>query len=184
MKIVSELNDPVVTRVLKRGGVIVARTDTLYGILAKADNAAAVAKVFRLKDRAEHKSPIVLIASKKQIYDPISAATDTVCASVWPGKVSMIILSLHSPKWLRRENDSIAYRLPDHDQLRQIIEQTGPLIAPSANVESHVPAQSVDEAIDYFGEAVDVYVDEGIVEDDTPSQLIRVDESGNVERLR
>ena len=184
MKIVLSLLDPIVTRTLLAGGIVAARTDTIYGLLARADDEVAVKRVYQIKDRDEQKSPIVLIADSTQLYDDVSGALQKLCNDRWPGPVSIIIPSVDAPLWLRRENDSIAYRSPDYDDMRQLIDTTGPLIAPSANPEAHEPALSVEEAIDYFGDLVDVYVDGGQVYDDRPSQLLRVRDDDTVERLR
>ena len=184
MKLFTDITNPEVIETLKRGGVVVLRTDTLYGVLARAQDAVAVAKVYALKDRDEKKSPIVLIASPEQLFDEPSEVVKKTMSEVWPGKVSIIMPSTRAPLWIRRENDSVAYRLPASENLRRLIEQTGPLIAPSANPEGHEPAMSVEEAFDYFGEGADAYVDGGYVYDDTPSQLLLVRDDGTIERLR
>lgn len=181
---VASLSDPRVAAVLEAGGIVVARTDTLYGILARADDEAAVERVYAVKDRDDKKSPIVLVASIEQLFDPVTAQLHEVCRQKWPGPVSIIVPSMHAPVWLRRENNSVAYRIPDDDALRELLEHTGPLIAPSANPEGEPPAMTIDEAMAYFGEAIDVYIDGGRVADAHPSQLLRVDEHGTVERLR
>ena len=184
VKIVSSLLDPSVADCLIGGGIVVARTDTIYGFLAQASNETAVERVYRLKDRDEHKSPIVLISSLTDLYDTPNDGIQKLCRDKWPGKVSIIIPSKNAPVWIRRENNSVAYRLPEHKDLQVLLSKTGPLIAPSANPEAHVPAMSVEEAYDYFGELVDVYVDGGYVYNDAPSQLLLVTENGNIERLR
>lgn len=184
MQIVKSLADPSVVAALRRGGIVVARTDTIYGILASADDEGAVRRVYTLKHRSEAKSPIVLIQNTIQLYDTPSPAIAEVCRSHWPGKTSIILPSTKAPEWIRRENHSVAYRIPDHPELQQLIAATGPLIAPSANHEDAVPATSVAQAVEYFGDAVDIYVDGGQVTDNTPSQLLRVDVDGKVERLR
>jgi len=184
MKRFTTVSDPQVTTLLRSGAIGVIRTDTLYGIVCLADDEQAVDRIYQLKDRSEHKSPIVLIASTEQLYDDPSAETLNHLDALWPGPVSIILPSQQAPKWLRRENDSIAYRLPAPDELQKLISRTGRLIAPSANPEAHVPAMSIDEAYDYFGDSVDFYVDEGLVEDDRPSKLIRINQDGSIERLR
>ena len=65
MKRFTDINNPEVVEILMRGGTVVLRTDTLYGVLARADDADAVAKVYALKDRDEKKSPIVLIVCQQ-----------------------------------------------------------------------------------------------------------------------
>lgn len=184
VKSVYQLNDESVVNCLLSGGVVAARTDTLYGLLAKAGDEAAVEKVYQIKGRDADKSPIVLIADRTQLYDQPSLELSRLMDKKWPGKISIIAPSINAPDWLKRSNQSVAYRLPDDDKLRQLIFSTGPLIAPSANPQGELPAASVDQAKNYFGEQVGVYVDGGVVDDDSPSQLLRVLDDGSVERLR
>lgn len=181
---VSSLSDPRVAAVLNDGGIVVARTDTIYGVLARADNEMAVERVYALKNRDPKKSPIVLIASTSQLFDLPDINLQKLCSQKWPGPVSIIIPSKHAPHWVRRQNDSVAYRIPNNDALRELLILTGPLIAPSVNPESEEPAMDIDQAKAYFGDKIDVYVDGGRVEESAPSQLLRIDENGNVQRLR
>ncbi|PID31512.1 threonylcarbamoyl-AMP synthase [Candidatus Saccharibacteria bacterium] len=184
MNRVNDLSDPRVAEVLRAGGVVVACTDTIYGVLARADDERAVERVYAIKGRSGHKSSIVLITSYDQLYDAPTSDVRRLMTQYWPGKVSIVVPSMHAPEWLRRSNASVAYRMPAVDGLRQLIAKTGPLIAPSANPEGETPAPTVEKAVEFFGDAVDLYVDGGRVEDDTPSQLLRIDEQGNVEQLR
>lgn len=184
MKYFTSINNPDVTALLKAGAIGVLRTDTLYGVVARADNEPAVQRVYELKDRSEHKSPIVLISEKDQVFDSVPREINTLLDDVWPGPVSVIIPSMKAPIWIRRGNDSVAYRLPNSNELRQLVSQTGPLIAPSANPEGEPPAMTVQEAKGYFGDNVDFYVDSGQVIDNSPSQLLLVGNNGGVTRLR
>lgn len=184
MQIVNSLADPLVVSALRRGRIVVARTDTIYGILARADDDQVVTRVYALKHRADHKSPIILIHDIAQLFDVVDDEVLSICRSYWPGKTTIILPSREAPVWIRRDNHSVAYRLPDHPELLDVIGQVGPLIAPSANPEGETPAVNIDQAVEYFGDAVDVYVDGGEVTDNTPSQLLRIDEQGAIERLR
>lgn len=181
-RIVQEFGDELID-VLRQGGVAVLRTDTLYGIVCLADSEQAVAHIYNLKHRADTKSPILLIADQSQLYDkPIDSIAETLSIT-WPGPYSIILPSERAPSWVTRHNDSVAYRVPALDNLRYLLKQTGPLIAPSANTEGNPPATTIEEAIDYFGDHVDIYVDGGEVTDTKPSSLLRF--SGNhFERLR
>lgn len=165
---------------LRTGGVAVLKTDTLYGLVGPADNHAAVAKIYKLKQRNPSKSLIVLIANTEQLFD--QAAVDLT--DKWPGPNSVILASPSAPDWLKNADGTVAYRLPADDSLRRLIAQTGPLVAPSANLEGRPPAQTIAEAQAYFGDNVDVYVDEGRVPaDQPPSKLWRLS-GANWERLR
>lgn len=182
MIVVSEFNDHLVQTLLG-GGIAVLRTDTIYGIVARADNEAAVERIYEVKQRTPSKSPIVLLSHPEEVFDALSAQQLAITDDLWPGRNSIIFPSQEAPAWLDRGNESIAYRIPDNDDLRRLLARTGPLIAPSANPESLQPAMSVHEAIEYFGDLVDMYVDGGLVIDNTPSKLFRVAGDG-LERLR
>lgn len=184
MKHFTNLNDPEIIELLENGAIGVIRTDTLYGVVANATNQVVVDRVYGVKGRDDTKSPIVLIADPTQLFDEPSHAEQSLLDEVWPGKVSVIMSSKAAPSWITRGNASVAYRLPADETLRGLLRQTGPLIAPSANPQGQPPAMTIDEAIGYFGDEIDFYVNGGHVTDDSPSQLLRLDEYGTVERLR
>ena len=56
-----------------------------------------------------------------------------------------------------------------------LLKETGPLVAPSANPEGEIPAKNIEEARKYFGNKVDFYIDEGKIISE-PSTLVRIDE--------
>lgn len=101
----------------------------------------------------------------------------------WPGPNSIILPSDNGPEWLTRGNHSIAYRLPDDEQTKELASLAGPLIAPSANPEGFPPAMNIEEAKRYFDSKIDIYVDGGTVTDPKASSLYLYG-SGNFVKLR
>lgn len=182
----SHNDDKRLEELLNGGAVGVLLTDTLYGIVARADNAESVERVYRVRNRDFDKPCIVLIGDINQIWEqPDSQQTTDIIEQNWPGPVSLILpVTSATPNHVSRGGDSIAFRLPDDDRLRNIIRQTGPLIAPSANPAGLEPASTVEEAIKYFGEKVDFYMDSGPATNKTPSQLLKIEADGHVTRLR
>ncbi len=61
--------------------------------------------------------------------------------------------------------------MPDKSELIELLKETGPLVAPSANPQGKPPAKTIDEAQAYFGDSVDHYEDAGVVEGE-PSTII------------
>jgi L-threonylcarbamoyladenylate synthase len=59
--------------VLQRGGVILYPTDTVWGLGCDATNAAAVKKIFAIKQRSEAKSLIVLLADERDVLQYVAA---------------------------------------------------------------------------------------------------------------
>ncbi|MDQ6469430.1 L-threonylcarbamoyladenylate synthase [Flavobacterium sp. LHD-80] len=55
--------------VIKEGGIILYPTDTVWGIGCDATNPEAVAKIYKLKQRAETQSMIVLMNGEKMMYN-------------------------------------------------------------------------------------------------------------------
>lgn len=184
MQTVNSYQDSNLVEVLLTGGLAIARTDTIYGILASANNQSSVERIYQLKGRDSHKALIVLVASASDIpgltaqllgqYQQLSAQRPT----------SLIMPKTNQPSWLTRGGDSLAYRLPATKELQQLIKATGPLVAPSANPQGLVPASNIAEAIEYFGNQVDIYVDGGQVPNQTkPSRLVRIAD-GQINTLR
>jgi len=182
MEIITNFNNHLVEKLLS-GGIAVLRTDTIYGIVAKADNQAAVERVYGAKGRTPSKSPIVLLANMNDLFDNPSPDEKAMIKGLWPGKNSIIFPSSNAPSWLIRGNESMAYRIPNDESLLQLLERTGPLIAPSANPEGQPPAMNIQEAVAYFYKIVDIYVDGGQIIDNTPSKLFKITKAG-LERLR
>lgn len=172
---------------LRVGGLVVLRTDTIYGVVASANNQKACEKVYALKGRDGDKACIVLVAGESHMWDDISRRAYAQALprldDQYPTSV-IVSIGAQTPAWIHRGKDSVAFRIPSTKPwLIELLKQTGPLIAPSANPQGLEPAKDIGEAIDYFGEAVAVYVDGGAVESNEPSHLYRVD-GENVERLR
>lgn len=176
MILFSSLNDPKLIACLQKGGVVVAPTDTLYGLLARATDQAAVERVYRIRGRAPEKPCIVLIAHATQIADTSLWSNDlhNLAERYWPGPLSLVAPTATTPEYLHRGTHTLAYRVPHNKELQALLEQTGPLIAPSANPEGLSPATTVAEAQAYFGDTVDGYVDGGTHRGDAPSTVATI----------
>ena len=179
-----------IARALNDGGIVVLRTDTIYGIVTRADNRKNCDTIFAMKQRDADKSCIILLADESQMWNHVSreayAAAKHVLDDTYPTSV-IVPIGGRTPEWLvhhDQHQDDVAFRIPSTvPWLIEVLEQTGPLIAPSANLQSQPPAANVAEAYSYFGDAVDLYVDGGVVEAAEPSHLYRV-RDGQAERLR
>lgn len=186
MRLFTSLTDPNLIDTLNQGGVVVVPTDTIYGIVARASNQDAVERVYRLRGRAPEKPCITLIAERWHIPDT-TLWTDEhkrLADKYWPGPLSLVApTTSKTPHYLHRGTDTLAYRIPDMPDLRKLLTATGPLIAPSANLEGQPPATSLAEAQAYFGDQVDGYVDGGTIANHAPSTVAGV-QDGKVHIFR
>ena len=177
-------DDPTrVAQVLLDGGIAMVGTDTIYGILACADNEKAVEKVDTVKQRNPAKQCIILLASASDA--PTHAASIRALSEESDRPTSVIVPATGEPDWLLRGGTDIAYRVVRSAFLRDVIAITGPVIAPSANKEGSIPFTTVADAVAEFGEAIDCYVDSGTTPADTrASRIVRVASDGSVEIVR
>ncbi len=177
---------PENTEILKNGGIGVIPTDTIYGLVGRADLPNTVTRISQLKNRSDGKGFIVLISSIADLDlfgIKLSTEVSEFLNKYWPGKVS-VEMFYNSPKFehIRRPEGCNAFRLPDKRDLIEVLKQTGPLVAPSANLEGQSPAKNLEEAKKYFGDKVDFYVDGGDL-DSLPSTLVRIKDN-KIEVLR
>lgn len=172
---------------LRKGKIGVVPTDTLYGVVAQALHEQAVTRVYAAKKRAPAKPCIILISSLEEltIFGVMLTTKRTeTFAQYWPGPVSIILpCGADVPAYLHRGTHTLAFRLPADTAVRDLIEKSGPLIAPSANPEGLPPATTIEEAKRYFGRNVDFYLDGG-TRTGAPSMLIALDDRDVVTVLR
>ncbi len=124
---------------LRAGELVAFPTETIYGLGADARNAAAVAKIYALKNRPAYNPLIVHIASLEdaETIGVFDARAQTLARSLWPGPLTLVVPA--RPQNGIAENataglQTVALRLPAHPVAQALIRAVGaPLVAPSAN---------------------------------------------------
>src|SRR3989344_4090816 len=179
--------DEKLRRVLRQGGVAVMPTDTIYGLVGRAESERTVSRIRKLKKRSRGKPFIILISkiSDLSLFGVILTPSQRKeIKKIWPAAVSIILPAEKAPQtFLLNGEKSLAFRMPRSAALRELISKTGPLIAPSANPKSLKPAVSTEEAEEYFGRDVDYYYDGGILRG-KPSSIISLKPDGSISWLR
>lgn len=173
-------------KILNEGGFVVLPTDTIYGIVASALKKQSVEELYEIRKRDRSKPFIVLISdiSQLDLFGIQWKKYEKILSHYWPGPVSIIIPCQSKEfSYLHRGTCGIAVRLPNNDSLRALIRLTGPLVAPSANTEGSLPAETVGEARDYFGTHVSLYVDGGTIKG-SPSTLLSIENDGTIRKVR
>jgi len=171
------------TEVLANGGIAVVRTDTIYGIIARASKKSAVEKVYDAKHRDRTKQCIVLIPGSGSVRE--HSALIAKYSSPDQPPTSVIVPKGDEHEWVLRGGKTIAYRVVRDEFLKKVIQAVGPVVAPSANPEGFPPARTIEEAKAYFGDEVDIYIDGGEVPETTlASRIVRVEKNGSVTVVR
>ncbi|MHB9019715.1 MAG: L-threonylcarbamoyladenylate synthase [Minisyncoccota bacterium] len=163
--------------ILKNGGVGVIPTDTIYGIVGSALYKNAVKKIYGLRKRNLKKPMIILIGSindLKLFGIKLDLKIKRTLSEIWPNKISVILPCKNNKySYLHRGSGSLAFRFPKNKELIDFIKKTGPLVAPSANIEGFKSSKSIKDAKKCFKDQVDFYIDFGI-KVSMPSTIIKI----------
>lgn len=175
---------PGAITLLQSGAVGVMPTDTIYGLVARASDKQAVARLYALKKR-EHKPGTVVAANIQQLLAlGIEQRYVKKVARWWPNPLSIEMPLGDHLGYLHQDTGRQAYRVVADAQFRSILEQTGPLLTSSANQPGEPGAVNLSEALSYFADNVAFYVDGGDLSGRAPSTIIRITEDSRVEIIR
>ncbi len=157
--------DKDIIQTVKKGGIGVIPTDTMYGIVGSAFNKKAVERIYEVRKRNRTKPLIILISSIKDLEKfGIKKVPVEILNKFWPDKVTIILPCAHKKfEYLHRGTKKLGFRLPKDKWLREFISKAGPIVAPSANTEGERPSKNIKESQKYFGTNVDFYLDKGVM---------------------
>ncbi len=124
--------------IIRAGGLVAFPTETVYGLGADAFQPGAVAKIFQAKGRPPENALLVHVSNIKQVQrlvPDIPVIARKLMNRFWPGPLSLILPARPEvPEIVRGGSDGVGLRMPSHPVSLALIEATGPLAAPSANL--------------------------------------------------
>ena len=175
---------------LRKGGLILYPTDTVWGIGCDATNAEAVAKVFALKQRAEAKSMLVLVDSATRAQRYVQDIPD-VAYDMFEMADKPLTLILDNARGLAdglvAEDGSVGIRVTNekfsHDLCYRFMKA---VVSTSANISGHPAAAIYPEIEQEIIDGVDYVV--RYRRDDTkkakPSSIVKLKANGEVTVIR
>lgn len=167
------IQDPQLIALIQQGAVGVLATDTVYGVVCSAALPQSVARLYSLKHRV-HKPGTIIAASVEQLLT--LGVEESLLRRVekwWPNPLSIETAMGNELEYLHQGTGRQALRVVSDPEVRQLLEQTGPLLTSSANQPGEPGATTIRQAQDYFGEAADFYVDSGDRADRPPSTIAK-----------
>lgn len=166
MQIIKEDNLNLAIDLINDGEIVAFPTETVYGLGAKATDAKAVSSVFAAKGRPNDNPLIVHVASLDQI-DDFAIVDDQVrklADQFWPGPLTMI-LKLKKDNQLPTEVtaglETVAVRMPNNQLTLKLIEATGPIVGPSANLSGKPSPTTAQHVIDDLNGRISAVIDDG-----------------------
>ncbi len=135
--------------IIKKNGIVVYPTETVYGIGANIFSEDALKKVFAVKKRDAEK-PISVAVSGFKIINYLAYISDrerSFIEKLLPGPVTVLLKKKEKvPDMLTSGKDLVGIRFPDHETTIRLIELAGvPITSTSANISGETPPRKVAE---------------------------------------
>ena len=176
--------------VLKKGGVILYPTDTIWGIGCDATNPAAVEKIYKIKQRAESKAMLVLINDSSELDKYVETVPDIAYELIDVAVRPLTIIydeAIGLASNLIASDGSIGIRVTKEEFSHQLCKRfIKPIVSTSANVSGKKSPATFREIDNAILESVD-YVVNYRQNDDCAlksSEIIKLSKSGTIKIIR
>lgn len=153
---------------LRRGGVIIYPTDTIYGIGCDISNADAIARIARIKNVDLKKAQFSFICSDLSNLSDYAKSVPTpvfrLLKAALPGPYTFILdASKLVPKLMKTKKDTVGIRVPDNKICMDIVKELGhPIMSASLPMDDDVEYFTDPELMyEKFGNHVDIVINGG-----------------------
>lgn len=152
-------------RILNEGGLVVFPTETVYGLGANAFDPDAVAKIFKAKGRPQDNPLIVHISSLEQVKDIAAEIPEEfykLAQRFMPGPLTVILKKSDKiPYIVTAGGETVGIRMPKNVYTRELISNSHPLAAPSANRSKHISPTTAQHVYEDLRGEVELILDDG-----------------------
>ena len=158
-----------VVDVLKKGGLIIYPTDTIYGLGCDITNQKAIEKIYQIRGMKPEKAHLSFICyDLSHISDyikPIDNSAFRLLKKALPGPFTFIFEANNKvPKLLSSNKKTVGIRVPDNDIAREIVRVLGnPIVSASIHDEDEILEYSTDPELihEKYKDKVDLVIDGG-----------------------
>ena len=172
--------------ILKKGGVVICPTDTIYGFLADASNKKAVEKIYKIKKRPKAK-PLPVFVKDMNMAKELALIDDRqerIIKRYWPGKYTFVLKAKRRPDLLlslRKISgrsgfpQTIALRIPKYKLLNDLLKKINkPLAQTSVNISGRPPLTKIDSIVKIIAmsDIAILLIDGGDLKKGKPSRII------------
>lgn len=149
---------------LSCGELVVAPTETRYGLLVRADEQEYLEKLYGLKQKDRHQATSLFVRDLIEVgkLGRLTAAAETLFEQFLPGPLTLVLQAI--PEWPppRVVNGKIGLRCSSAATILGLLDRLSvPLTATSANISGESDAEGVEELAAVFGDRVALYLDAG-----------------------
>lgn len=174
--------------IIKRDGIIVFPTETVYGIGGNALSENVIKKIYNIKKRPQEKALSVLVKNKEEIqkYAYINnKLEEKIIDNFMPGPITIILEKRkNKTPLLTGDDNTIGIRIPDNTIIGKILERCNlPIVGSSANISGKPSSIKLEDIKPDFDGKVDAFIDGGECIQNISSTIVKVVD-GKVKILR
>ncbi len=176
--------------ILQSGGIILYPTDTIWGIGCDATNVSAVEKIYKLKQRSDSKSMLVLVDMVYRIPQYIDSMPDIAWDLTELADKPLTIIypnAKNLAKNLIAEDGSIGIRVSSDEFCQKLIQRfKKPIVSTSANISGEPSPSNFSEISGKIKESVDYIVEyrQNDFSKASPSGIIKLGLHGEIQIIR
>ena len=167
--------------ILKKGGVIVYPTDTLYGFGVDANNNYAIKRINKLKNRQSPMSVIACRFEQAMSWTNIKEKDIEIAKKILDSSSTLILdakKNIVSNKILGKNNTTLGVRIPKHKYCYDISkEYDKPITTTSVNRSGELPLNDPKSLSKIFGEGIDLLIDDGKIKKSTGPKIYELKRS-------
>lgn len=151
--------------VIKKGGLVILPTDTVYGVAGDGYSHDVFTKISLLKARPSGKAfPLQVGRTEEVIYllEKVNLTAMLLMRRLWPGALTIIFEGARDLPFFLKSGGKIGLRVPDYAPLKTLLLQLGrPLIVTSANKSGEKSPNALEEVEEEIKRKVDLVLDGG-----------------------
>lgn len=174
--------------VIRRGGLVVFPTETVYGLGADGTSSDACKRIYEAKGRPSDNPLIIHIASPSDAEDYVytSPLYYRLAERFMPGPLTVVLKAKDTvPMQTRAALPTVAVRCPENPIARRLIELSGvPIAAPSANLSGTPSPTSAHHVISDMTGRVDIIIDGGDCSFGLESTIVKLEDDETITLLR
>lgn len=177
-------------RVLQEGGVVLYPTDTVWGLGCDATNAEAVARIFRIKQRADAKAMLCLLDTPGKLQGYVEEVPDMAWELIELSTKPLTIIYPHArnlAKNLMAEDGSVGIRITKETFSKALCERLHkPVVSTSANLSGEPTPRNFSQIVEDVKQQADYIVRyrRNDLAEPAPSSIIKLDKGNVIKVIR
>ena len=165
---IAEIINSCIETLKRPGSVLLVPTETVYGLVCRWDDKAAVERIYELKGREKAK-PLALFADSvdtlKKFNLYLNENAEKLARKLCPGALTVVVPD--------QSGNTLGFRIPDHPFILEFLQKTGyPLASTSANRSGEPNALNTEAAVAMLEGEPDIVIDGGTIPSDRQASTV------------